>query len=402
MSESVVLAFSGGLDTSFCVPWLREQGYDVHTLFVDTGGVSREEVASIESRAMALGATKHHCVDASSEVWKEVLVPLIRSGGWYQDQYPLLCSDRYVIVKASLALCDELNTRNFAHGCTGMGNDQVRFDLTVKTLGNYNIIAPIRAIQKKDLNVREYEKAKLEELGFEVPDKIDRYTINENLMGVTLSGSEIDDWKEPSDEARVLTQPAEKWPRQPLRVTVKFEQGEPVALDGKALSGPQILATLNTAFGEYGVGRGLYTGDTTVGLKGRIVFEAPGITALHAAHRALEEATSTRQQNSFKSVVANKWTELVYQGFFYDPLKRDLEAYLAQSQSCVNGAVTLHTAGGSVQAVAIESPHLLTAGNAGYAQFADWSVEEAEGFIKLFGQSSALWAEVNGTTKDKA
>ncbi len=399
MSESVVLAFSGGLDTSFCVPWLREQGYEVHTLFVDTGGVTREEVASIEARAMALGATRHHCVDASSDVWNEVLIPLVRSGGWYQAQYPLLCSDRYVIVKASLALCDQLGTRHFAHGCTGMGNDQVRFDLTVRTLGDYNIIAPIRAIQKKDLNVREYEKAKLEELGFEVPDKTDQYTINENLMGVTLSGSEIDDWQEPKESARVLTRPASEWPKEALRTQITFEQGVPVMLDHKAMSGPEILSTLNHAFGAYGVGRGIYTGDTTVGLKGRIVYEAPGITALHTAHRALEEATSTRQQNSFKPVIATKWAELVYQGFFYDPLKRDLEAYLSESQECVNGTVTLHTAGGNVQAVALESPHLLAAKNAGYAQHADWSVEEAEGFIKLFGQSSALWAEVNSETK---
>ncbi|MFK8032316.1 MAG: argininosuccinate synthase [Gammaproteobacteria bacterium] len=399
MTDPVVLAFSGGLDTSFCVPWLREQGYDVHTLFVDTGGVSREEVASIEKRALALGAVKHHCVDASNEVWDEVLVPLIRSGGWYQSQYPLLCSDRYVIVKASLALCDKLGTRNFAHGCTGMGNDQVRFDLTVRTLGNYNIIAPIRAIQKKDLNVREYEKAKLEELGFDVPDKTDRYTINENLMGVTLSGSEIDQWQEPDEAARVLTRSPGDWPSEPLRVKVTFEQGVPVKLDGKAMSGPEILSTLNHQFGAYGVGRGLYTGDTTVGLKGRIVFEAPGITALHAAHRALEEATSPLQENSFKDSVSTMWIELVYQGFFYDPLKRDLEAYLTQSQSCVNGTVTVHTAGGMAQAVAIESPHLLTTSNAGYAQTCDWTVEEAEGFIKLFGQSSALWAEVNGASK---
>lgn len=399
MSQSVVLAFSGGLDTSFCVPWLREKGYEVHTLFVDTGGVSRDEVARIEARAMALGAVQHHCVDASEDVWSEVLVPLLQSGGWYQDQYPLLCSDRYVIVRAALALCDKLGTRHFAHGCTGMGNDQVRFDLTVRTLGDYNIIAPIRAIQKKDLNVRAYEKAKLEELGFEVPDKTDRYTINENLMGVTLSGSEIDQWEEPRDAARVLTRPASEWPREPLRVKIAFEQGVPVMLDGQALSGPDILSTLNHSFGAYGVGRGIYTGDTTVGLKGRIVYEAPGITALHVAHRALEEATSTRQQNAFKPVIANKWAELVYQGFFYDPLKRDLEAYLMQSQSCVNGTVTVLTAGGDVQAVAMDSAHLLVSGKAGYAQHADWSVEEAEGFIKLFGQSSALWAEVNCDTK---
>ncbi len=216
---------------------------------------------------------------------------------------------------------------------------------------------------------------------------------------MTLSGSEIDDWKEPGEDARVLTRSASDWPKKPLRVEITFEQGVPVMLDGKALSGPEILSTLNHAFGAYGVGRGIYTGDTTVGLKGRIVYEAPGITALHTAHRALEEATSTRQQNSFKPVIATKWAELVYQGFFYDPLKRDLEAYLSESQKCVNGTVTLHTAGGNVQAVALGSPHLLAAKNAGYAQHADWSVEEAEGFIKLFGQSSALWAEVNCDTK---
>ncbi|MEM7081404.1 MAG: argininosuccinate synthase [Pseudomonadota bacterium] len=396
MSQSVVLAFSGGLDTSFCVPWLREQGFEVHTLFVDTGGVGQDEVERIEARAMALGAEKHHCFDASHDVWNEVLIPLIRSGGWYQGQYPLLCSDRYVIVKASLALCDRLGTKHFAHGCTGMGNDQVRFDLTVKTLGDYNIIAPIRAIQRKGLNVREYEKAQLEALGFDVPDKTDQYTINENLMGVTLSGSEIDEWKEPGEGARVLTKPASVWPSETLRIDVTFERGVPVALDNSPMSGPDLLATLNREFGVYGVGRGIYTGDTTVGLKGRIVFEAPGITALDVAHRALEEATSTRQQNAFKSVVATKWAELVYQGFFYDPLKHDLEAYLTQSQQCVNGTVTLRTAGGMVEAVAIDSPHLLTTGTAGYAQHADWSVEEAEGFIKLFGQSSALWAQING------
>lgn len=393
--KTVVLAFSGGLDTSFCVPWLNEQGFDVHTVFVDTGGVSQAEIKRIEERADALGATRHHCVDASREVWEEVLVPLVQAGSWYQAQYPLLCSDRYVIVKASLALCDELGTRYFAHGCTGMGNDQVRFDLTVRTLGDYEIIAPIRAIQKKGQNVREYEKQTLQAKGFAVPDKTDRYTINENLMGVTMSGSEIDSWQEPGIDARLLTRAAADWPDEALRCSITFQHGEAVALNGKKTPGPLLLAELNRRFGEYGVGRGIYTGDTTVGLKGRIVYEAPGITALHVAHRALEEAVSTRLQNAFKPLVAAKWAELVYQGFFYDPLKADLEAYLTQSQRCVNGTVTLLTAGGEVQAVALDSPHLLSTDNAGYAQHADWSVEEAEGFIKLFGQSSAIWADIN-------
>ena len=178
-------------------------------------------------------------------------------------------------------------------------------------------------------------------------------------------------------------------------MTLKFVQGEAVELDGKPLEGAKILARLNTMFAQYGVGRGMYTGDTVIGLKGRIVFEAPGITALLAAHRALEEAVLSKQQNRFKPEIARKWVELVYEGFYHDPLKADLEAFLASSQSQVNGEVVLETRGGRVDAVAIRSPHILNAKGATYAQSADWGVEEAEGFIKLFGMSSTLWAEVN-------
>jgi argininosuccinate synthase len=168
-----------------------------------------------------------------------------------------------------------------------------------------------------------------------------------------------------------------------------------VSLDGEKLAGHTLLAKLNGLFARYGVGRGLYTGDTTIGLKGRIVYEAPGLVALLAAHRALEEAVLTKQQNRFKPEVARKWVELVYEGFFHDPLKTDLEAFLASSQATVNGEVTLETHGGMVNAVAVESKHILNARGATYAQSADWGVEEAEGFIKLFGMSSTLWAEVN-------
>jgi argininosuccinate synthase len=149
-------------------------------------------------------------------------------------------------------------------------------------------------------------------------------------------------------------------------------------------------------FAQYGVGRGLYTGDTTIGLKGRIVFEAPGMTALLTAHRALEEAVLSKHQNRFKPDVARKWVEVVYEGFFHDPLKTDLEAFLASSQRMVNGEVVLRTCGGRVDAVSVRSPHILNSTGATYAQSADWGVEEAEGFIKLFGMSSTLWAQVNG------
>jgi argininosuccinate synthase len=394
-SKEVVLAYSGGLDTSFCVPYLIEKGLEVITLFVDTGGVDAEELAYLENRARELGAKEHITVDGGDAIWDEVVVPLVQGGELYQNQYPLLCSDRYIIVRKSLQVCQERGTRKFAHGCTGMGNDQVRFDLTVKSLGDFEIIAPIREIQMEHANVREYEKAYLEARGFSTRPKASRYTINENLLGVTISGSEVDDWQEPGPGTYQLTAHPSEWPKEALRAQITFEEGVPVKLDGEAIDGPELLQTLNKRFGAYGIGRGMYTGDTTVGLKGRIVFEAPGMIALLTAHRALEEAVSTHYQNSFKPIVAQKWVELVYKGFFYEPLKSDLEAYLNSSQLMVNGTVTLETYGGKLNAVAIDSPHILRRKGAVYAQSADWNVVEAEGFIKLLGQSSTLYTLVN-------
>ncbi|MCP1374551.1 argininosuccinate synthase [Dyella lutea] len=395
MSKDIVLAFSGGLDTSFCVPYLIERGWAVHTVFADTGGVDAEERAYIEARAKELGVASHVTVDGGPVIWNGFVKPFVWAGEGYQGQYPLLVSDRYLIVDAAIARAKELGTRAIAHGCTGMGNDQVRFDLAVKALGDYQIVAPIREIQKEHTQTRAYEQAYLEERGFEVRAKQKSYTINENLLGVTLSGGEIDHWKAPGEGARGWCKPRAEWPSEKLQVTLGFEKGEAVSLNGEKLPGAQILAKLNALFAPYGVGRGMYTGDTTIGLKGRIVYEAPGLVSLLAAHRALEEAVLTKQQNRFKPEVARKWVEVVYEGFFHDPVKTDLEAFLASSQSQVNGEVVLQTTGAMVTAVEIRSPHILNAKGATYAQSADWGVEEAEGFIKLFGMSSTLWAEIN-------
>ncbi|MEO7251428.1 MAG: argininosuccinate synthase [Arenimonas sp.] len=393
--KDIVLAFSGGLDTSFCVPYLQERGYDVHTVFADTGGVDADERAFIEQRAAELGAATHVTVDGGPAIWNGFVKPFVWVGEGYQGQYPLLVSDRYLIVEAALQRCKELGTGLIAHGCTGMGNDQVRFDLAVKALGDYTIIAPIREIQKEHTEVRAYEQAYLEERGFDVRAKQKAYTINENLLGLTMSGGEIDRWEAPGEGARGWCAPRAQWPQQPLQATVKFENGVAIALDGEAMPGHLMLVKLNSMFASYGVGRGMYTGDTTIGLKGRIIFEAPGLTVLLAAHRALEEAVLSKAQNRFKPDVARKWVELVYEGFFHDPLKADLEAFLASSQRCVNGEVTVETQGGTVSAVAVRSAHILTAKGATYAQSADWGVAEAEGFIRLYGMSSTLWAEVN-------
>jgi argininosuccinate synthase len=393
--RDIVLAFSGGLDTSFCVPYLKERGYEVHTVFADTGGVSAEERAYIEQRAQELGVASHRTVDAAQAIWDSFVKPLIQAGEFYQGQYPLLVSDRYVIVEESLKRCDELGTKFFAHGCTGMGNDQVRFDLAVKALGDYTIVAPIREIQKEHTQTRAYEQQYLEARGFGVRAKTKHYTINENVLGVTISGGEIDRWDVPGEGALGWCAPRAEWPAEPLRVAITFERGEAVALDGTPVAGGEILKRLNPAFARYGVGRGLYTGDTTIGLKGRIVFEAPGLTALHVAHRALEETVLTKQQNRFKPEVGRKWTELVYEGFYHDPLKYDVEAFLASTQRVVDGTVVLETRGGNVYAIEVKSPHILQTPKATYAQEADWGVAEAEGFIRLYGMSSTLWAEVN-------
>ncbi len=393
--KDIVLAFSGGLDTSFCVPWLQERGWNVHTVFADTGGVDAQERASIEHRAAELGAASHVTVDGGPALWDDFVKPFVWAGEGYQGQYPLLVSDRYLIVDAVLARAHDLGTNVIAHGCTGMGNDQVRFDLAVKSSGDYCIVAPVREIQKEHTQTRAYEQEYLEARGFAVRARQQAYTINENLLGLTMSGGEIDRWEAPGEGARGWCASREQWPAMPLQVTLRFIGGGAVALDGETLPGAQLLGRLNTLFAQYGVGRGLYTGDTTIGLKGRIVYEAPGLTALLVAHRALEEAVLSKQQNRFKPDVARKWVEVVYEGFFHDPIKTDIEAFLASSQRMVNGEVVLETSGGRVDAVAVRSPHLLNSAGATYAQSADWGVEEAEGFIKLFGMSSTLWAQVN-------
>ena len=394
-SKDIVLAFSGGLDTSFCVPYLKERGWNVHAVFADTGGVDAEERDFIEKRAAELGVASHVTIDGGPAIWEGFVKPFVWAGEGYQGQYPLLVSDRYLIVDAAIAHAKELGTNAIAHGCTGMGNDQVRFDLAIKAQGSYRIVAPIREIQKEHTQTRAYEQKYLEERGFSVRAKQQQYTINENLLGVTMSGGEIDKWETPGDGARGWCAPRAQWPLQPLDVRIGFANGEAVSIDGEKLDGAKLLAKLNALFAPYGVGRGVYTGDTVIGLKGRIVYEAPGLIALLAAHRALEESVLTRQQNRFKPEVARKWVELVYEGFYHDPLKADLEAFLRSSQAKVSGEVVLRTAGARVDAVAVASPHILNAKGATYAQSADWGVEEAEGFIKLFGMSSTLWAQIN-------
>ena len=393
--KKIVLAFSGGLDTSFCVPYLIEQGFEVHTIFINTGGTSPEEQKKITKRAIELGAKKHVNKNIDKPLWKEIIKPLIWSGSLYQDRYPALCSDRYLIVKETVALCKKLKTKNIAHGCTGMGNDQVRFDLSIQALGNFKTITPIREIQNTTKDVREYEKEYLIKRGYKVSSLSSKYSINENIMGATVSGSEIDEWNQPSDQSYILCKKPSQYPKKDKKLPLDFIKGEAKKINGKPLNGPDLLRHLNSLGGSYGVGREIFTGDTIIGIKGRILFEAPGITILQKAHKALEEIVFTDKQNHFKPSIGKRWVELVYSGFYFDPLTKNLENFLEDIQSSVTGTVEINLTAGRADAVGVDAKKKLVKKDAVYAQSASWSSDESTGFIKLLGQSTATWAEVN-------
>ena len=395
MNKKVVLAFSGGLDTSFCVPYLIDQGYEVHTLFVNTGGISPKEERAITNRAMELGAKNHSNKNVEKSLWSEILIPLVQSGALYQNKYPALCSDRYLIVKESIKLCKKLKTKDIAHGCTGMGNDQIRFDLSIRAHGDYNIITPIREIQNITKNVRGFEEDYLQERGFKVSSLHKKYSINENLMGATISGSEVDEWEEPSNESFVICKLPHQYPKKSKTLKIKFLRGKVISINNKKMQGADFLRSLNTLGGSFGIGRSVFSSDTIIGLKGRFVFEAPGIAILMSAHRALEEAVLTDKQNFVKSQVGQEWVNLVYRGFYFEPLRENLEAFLLDSQKTVSGEVTLKLTPGKVDAVAVNSKNILKSPEGAYAQSATWSEAESKGFIKLIGQSTSTWASIH-------
>lgn len=391
----IILAFSGGLDTSFCVPYLQEQGFDIVTVFADSGGLNDVDSAAIADRSKALGAIAHHNAHIGNDLFEDMITPLIRAGYWYQQRYPLLCSDRYLIAQNLVKLAKQYKTQHVAHGCTGMGNDQVRLDLSIRALGDFTIHAPIREIQTQHTQVREYEKEYLQQRGFAVGSRESRYTINENLLGLTLSGAEVDEWQPPGPASYVWTKPPSEIKQEPFQISITFVAGKPVDMNQQPINGVELLQTLNQQLGEYGIGRGIYTGDTTIGLKGRIVFEAPALTALTIAHKALEEVVLSQAQNDFKPGIAKRWAELVYHGAWYEPLRQDLQTMLDSTQQYVTGTVTLAISAGQVHAVAVESAYCLQKPDAQYAQQAAWGQQEAEGFVRLHGQSLVTWADIH-------
>ncbi|MGB3543189.1 argininosuccinate synthase [Rubrivirga sp.] len=390
----IALAFSGGLDTSFCVPYLREEtGRDVWTVTVDTGGFSDDEKGEIEARSSSLGAAGHRIVDARAQLWDRVLQYLVKGNVLRGGVYPLCVGPERVVQAQTLAqAAREIGATAVAHGSTGAGNDQIRFDGALRLLADdLEAMAPIRTLALS----REASTAYLQERGFPVEAKTTEYSVNRGLWGTTIGG------KETHDTAGVL--PEDAWPDtvspsrapdQPHHLEVAFESGVPVALDGEALDPVALVEKLNRGGAAHGVGRGIHVGDTILGIKGRIAFEAPGALTLIAAHRELEKLVLTQHQLVQSGILGDFYGRLVHEGQFFDPVCRDLEAFLDSAQHRVTGTVTVEWFKGAIRVLGGVSPHsLFDAGAARYGEdHALWSGRDAQGFAQIYGLQARLAA----------
>ena len=394
----VVLAFSGGLDTSFCVPYLRETtGAPVHTVTVNTGGFTGADLAAVEARARALGAASHTTVDARADLFERVLRFLVYGNVLRGGVYPLCVGPERVVQAAALVdVAARLGATRLAHGSTGAGNDQVRFDGALRLLaetriGPVEVLAPIRQLNLS----REASAAYLAERGAAVSAEAAAYSVNRGLWGTTIGGRETHatDGVLPEAAWPHTVAPADA-PDAPLRIRIGFEAGVPVSLDGDSLA-PVALVEALTALGEaHGVGRGVHVGDTILGIKGRVAFEAPAALTLIAAHRELEKLVLTRAQLAAKAGLAETYGALVHEGQFFDPLGRDVEAFLASSQARVTGTATVEFFKGALRVLGATSPHsLFDAGVATYGEAATlWDGRDAEGFTRIHGVQALLAA----------
>ncbi len=388
MSKLAVLAFSGGLDTSFCIFYLKEQGYDVATVTVNTGGFSPEELARIEAASPKLGAISHTTVDARAGLFDDYLRYLIYGNVLRGQMYPLSVSaERVCQARAVAELAKSMGAAAIAHGSTGAGNDQVRFDVAFRALApDLEILTPIR-----DLGLsRAEEMAYCAERGLVFPEKTKDYSINEGMWGTSVGGREtLDAW---------TTLPEAAFPGgvigavAPSSLLISFDHGVPVALDGTRLEPVDLVAKLNELGRPYGIGRGVHLGDTILGIKGRVGFEAPAAHLLIGAHRELEKLVLSGKQLFWKESLGNLYGSLLHEGHFFDPLARDLEAFLDSSQDRVRGEVrlTLHPRSFVVEGVqspySLMDPRIATYGEANRL----WTGAEAAGFAKVFGVQQTL------------
>lgn len=390
-NKKVVLAFSGGLDTSFCVPYLIDQGYKIITVTVDSGGFSNSEVKEIADKSKKLGAVKHYLINCKQYYFDSILNWIIKTNGLYEGSYPnLVSAQRYHIVEKCIEIAKKEKAKYIAHGNSGMGNDQIRFNITAKILApEIELIEPI----KDTGGDREKEKEYLANKGFPVTSSHKKYSINISLAGVTYSGSEIDQNLEPAGS--IFQWVTGEKIKQKKYIEIGFKEGLPITLNGKNIESWQILDYLNKEIGKYGFGKDYYTGDCMIGIKGHIVFEAPGLLFLIKAHQALEQYVLTKPQIYFGESVAKEITEYIFNGKFFDPFVNDLKAFIGSQQKNVTGKVLMKLEYGNAIPVSVKTPYsLIDPKIALYAQSKSWTKEEVNGFIKLYGLQSIIASKI--------
>ena len=384
-AEPIVLAYSGGLDTSFLVPWLMEHHQrPVITVTVDTGGVDAQAARTLEERAKALGAVEHHLIDARADYFEQVLRFLIMGNVRRGQLYPLCVGAERVMQAQTLArIARKLKSHTLAHGCTAAGNDQVRFEVALRTLApDLEVLAPVRDQAFKRQDELDY----LQKRALPVPPYGAAYSTNRGLWGVTIGGKEtLTSAGSIPEEAWVLSRDAFTSPKAPQKHTIAFERGRPTGLDGRALSPVELIEQLEALAAPFGIGRGIHLGDTIIGTKGRVAFEAPAAETLLSAHRELEKLVLTGRQQRIKETVAQPYGDLVHEGQLLDPVCRDIEALLLSSQERVTGEVHVLMRPGSLFVEGVESSYSLMAASKGvYGESAgEWTPTDALGFSKI-------------------
>jgi argininosuccinate synthase len=378
--KTLVLAFSGGLDTSFCVPHLAGQGWAVHTVYVDTGGATAADRAAIERQARAVGAVQHHTLDARQAVFDRFVRYLIQGNVLRGEVYPLSVSaERTQQAISVIEAARRVGATAVAHGSTGAGNDQVRFDIAFRVLApDLEIVTPIRELGLK----REQAIAYLEERKLPVPPKAGAYSINRGLWGTTWGGGWTHDtWAGPPAE---LLDPPANAPA-PRDIVLDWEGGVPRSLDGKPLSGPDLIRTIGDLGEAYGFGRNIHVGETALGIKGRIGFEAGAALLLIAAHRELEKLVLTKWQSFWKDQLSRFYGDRLHEGHYFDPALRDIETLITSSQQRVTGETRVHLAPGRFQVTGTRSPFSMM--DPSVATYGEenrlWSGEEAKAFSRV-------------------
>ena len=393
--EKLVLAYSGGLDTSVAIRWLNERGYDVVALTIDLG--EKKDLEAIQRRALRVGAVAAYVVDGKVPFLRDFVWPSLQAGALYEKEYPLATAlGRPLIAALLVQIARREGAEGVAHGCTGKGNDQVRFDVTTAALApELKVVAPVREWGMNRDDEIEYAR----EHGIEVPATVESpYSTDENLWGRSIEAGILEDpWQEPPGDVYEWTTDPRRSPDEPVYVEIGFEEGLPVALDGKPTPAVELVERLNAVGGANGVGRIDHLENRLIGIKSREIYEAPAAVLLLQAHQALEDITLTKDVARFKDMVAAHWAQIVYDGLWFSPLREALHAFVAQTQRHVSGQVRLKLYRGSSTVVGRKAPdQLYRMELATYGRGDEFDQSAAQGFIKLFGMSVRTAAEVQG------